>query len=251
MAYPELNIGGSASACDGAIQGHRLVGPIAIAMDTGYDGAGAAYSYTCGSIVDLGKFAAFYAANPHELPAAHETVSAGHPNNSYADGWRIMAEPDGTLTYWHTGTVPGYFSGIYVNADTGDGAAVLFNSSGFLHEQELAGLTRAAYEQARGIEPSPVPHSVVADALPIMLLVVGCAVALLAVLGTPHRVAVWTAALLLLLIGVGGAVIAAGYPLRHFWLWEPGLVIGVGAVLASLCLGTARAWFSGRTQGRS
>lgn len=145
------NVGASADACADVARGHRFAGPFTWPMDTGYDGAGAAYGYACGSIGDLAGFAASQLGSAEgivgKLPDAQPTST---PGQLYEPGWRISMEPHRPTTVGHTGTVPGYFSAIYLDPESGDGAAVLLNASGYLREEALADLTAFAYDEATG-----------------------------------------------------------------------------------------------------
>lgn len=237
--------GGTAPDCADVAAGHRLAGPFALPTETGYDGAGAGYGYTCGSIEDLAVFATDQLADENDTLDAQiaQTVETGQPGTGYGLGWRVTDEPDGRTTVWHTGTVPGYFSAIYLDPATGDGAVVLLDASGFLHEETLAALTRAAYDEATERERTAIPSAWMAIAIPVALLALAAIAAVALVRGRstgPRAVAVW--AILTVLVAAAAVLVAPammGVPLRYFWLWEPALVVGAGVLLATLAAGLA------------
>ena len=173
--FPLQQFGASAESCGAVVQGHRLAGPIPLPITTAYDGAGGAYGYTCGSIEDLATFA----VNHLSEPTLGAGTSTGTAEQRYADGWRVTAEQDGTTTHWHTGTVPGYSSAIFLNVDSGDGVVILSNASGFLHEEEFYGASRALYDESRGSPVTPPDTVIAADAIPSGLVALAVLVVLL------------------------------------------------------------------------
>ncbi|WP_158716234.1 serine hydrolase [Blastococcus sp. Marseille-P5729] len=232
--------GATAEDCSGVAAGHRLAGPFAVTAGIGYDGAGATYGYTCGSVEDLAAFAVAQLGGEKATFDAQiaEPVETGRSDTRYGLGWRVTSEPDERTTVWHTGTVPGYFSAIYLDPETGDGAVVLLNASGFLHEEALAAATRAAYDQATGRDQTQIPSAWMASAIPVGLLALAAIAAVALIRGRPggrRAVVVWAA--LAGLVAIATLVVAPmlmGVPLRYFWLWEPALVVGAGVLLATL-----------------
>lgn len=237
--------GATAEDCADVSTGHRLAGPFALSITTAYDGAGAAYGYTCGSIEDLAAFAVSQLNDESGTLGAQTAaaVQTGQPGTRYGLGWRVTSEPDGRTTIWHTGTVPGYFSAVYLDPVTGDGAVVLLNASGFLHEEALAAVTRAAYDYATDREAAAVPTPWMASAAPGALVALA-AIATVALIrgGTAGRRAVGVWGVLTVLAAAAALVVAPlllGVPLRYFWLWEPALVVAAGALLMTLTVGLA------------
>lgn len=239
--FPGTGVGASADSCADVVHGHRFVGPWAVGFDTAYDGAGGAYGYTCGSIRDLAAVALAHLRSPDPGPG----VPTGHPGQRYAHGWRISTEADGSTTHWHTGTVPGYFSAVHLDPRHKRGIVVLMNASGYLHEEQLAAITRAAYDRTTGRRPAAIPSATAASAVPAALIALAAGLALLAFRrsrkGPARAVAGWVSGFAAVTIALAAAPLIAGYPYRYFWLWEPGLVLAVEAVWLSLTIGSASA----------
>lgn len=255
-ATPGLShVGASTAECADVPRGHRLAGPFAWAMNTGYDGAGAAYGYSCGSIDDLAGFAVSQLGTAADVAdSLADATPTGSPNQFYGPGWRVTNEDDGLATVWHTGTLPGYFSAVYLDAESGDGAVVLLNASGFLHEESLAALTRSAFDEATGRTVTPVEPGGMGVIVPAVLLGVAALVLVLGWVGRRRmRPVAW---ILLTVVVVAAALIAApllmGVTLRYFWLWEPGVVVAAAAVPVAMLLAAAIATASnGRDRGPS
>ena len=142
--FPTTHVSARQGECGRATSPHRYIGPKAVPWRTGYDAAGGAYGYTCGTITDL----AAVATDHLKHLTLTNAVTTGQDGQSYASGWRVTREHDGRTPHWHTGTVPGYFSALYLDPHSGDGVAILMNASGYLHEQQLASSNSPA---------SPVP----------------------------------------------------------------------------------------------
>lgn len=233
-------LGASDSSCADVVAPHRFVGPRAITFPRRYDGAGAGYAYTCGSIRDLAKFAVQHLADPD----VGTPVETGHPGQQYGAGWRITHETDGRVTHWHTGTVPGYFSALYLDPETGDGIGILLNASGYFHEEQFATITRNAYDRATHRTPAPLPST---NGALIPLGMVAAAVVLAVAARRTHPGkgwprAAWTTGTFLAAGAVTALITLAGLPLRYYWLWEPGLVIGATILLLTCLAGTRYAW---------
>lgn len=236
--FPGTGIRASAAACADVTPPHRFVGPWALDVGGGYDGAGGAYGYTCGSLEDLVAFARDHLRRP-DLPSGADT---GHPGERYAQGWRLTQAPGEPVRQWHTGTVPGYFSAVYLDPASGDGAVVLMNASGFLHEERLAAVTRAADDRAEGRAVTPLP-STTATVAPAALGLTALVVAVAALLTRARRrrvVLLWAALVVAVTVGPIVALSTQGYPLRYLWLWEPGLAVGAVALAGAACLGLVR-----------
>lgn len=225
--------GASQEFCEHRIQGHRLAGPIALPLDSGYDGAGGAYGYTCG---DIGTLAAFAQQHVRD-PDLTDVVDTGQHEQQYAGGWRLTREDDGHLTHWHTGTVPGYFSAIHLDISSGDGTAMLLNASGYLHEQELASVARAAFDRSTDRKPATEAGSFAATLIPTALA--GSAVLVMAAgfrWRTRRAALTWTALLTALTSSGVGLLMWSGYPARYLWLWEPGTLVAAGTLVLALLL---------------
>ncbi|MCE1178659.1 MAG: beta-lactamase family protein [Micrococcales bacterium] len=241
----DWHAGASTRACDDLAQGHRLAGPFAWPVDAPYDEAGAAYGYTCGSIRDLATFASSsLAADGSRLRAqVGDAAPTGTTGQAYGRGWRVTREPDGRTTVWHTGTVPGYFSAVYLDPDTRDGVVVLLNASGYLHEEALAGATRAAYDLATGRPAQGAARTTLATGLPLGL-VAAAGVLLVAALRRPRAsraaLAAWVVATLVAWAALPLTASLMGVPLRYLWLWEPALVVGTGLVAIAATVGALR-----------
>lgn len=238
-AVPGTRIGASARECGDLATPHRFVGPWAVAQPGPYDGAGAAYGYTCGSIEDLARFAERHLADP----TLADPTPTGRAGTTYANGWRLTTEADGGLTHWHTGTVPGYFSGVFLDPAGGRGAVVLLSASGFLHEEQLAALVRNEYDRVTGRRVTPVPAAPWAVA-PVVACLAG---ALLLILSLSRRstrrgrrrVLAW-GTLGLAMLGIVAVLMLAGpYPPRYVWLWEPGFAVAWGLTILAAAVGVA------------
>lgn len=253
------NVGASADACADVARGHRFAGPFTWPMDTGYDGAGAAYGYACGSIGDLAGFAASQLGSAEgivgKLPDAQPTST---PGQLHGPGWRISMEPHRPTTVWHTGTVPGYFSAIYLDPESGDGAAVLLNASGYLREEALADLTAFAYDEATGpaaeksFTDAPADAGGMANIVPAALL--GMALLVVAA-GWFGRRSIRAVAWAIGAVVVAAAAVVAtpmlmGVPLRYFWLWEPGIVAAAAAVPVAMLAAAAMSAMADRQTQR-
>ncbi|MFD5867888.1 serine hydrolase domain-containing protein [Corynebacterium sp. NPDC060344] len=240
-----MDVGASSGECAGVPRGHRLAGPFAWPMDGGYDGAGAAYGYACGSIGDLAEFAVSQLDSSVAAAARLEgTQPTSAPHQLYGQGWRISAPETGPTTVWHTGTVPGYFSAIYLDPESGDGAVVLLNASGYLHEEVLAALTASAFG-GNTAPPAGTGSEDEASGVGGMAVIVPAALlglALLAlVLGWLGRRAVRARTWVIGAVAVTAAALIAapllmGVPLRYFWLWEPGIVIAAAAIPVAMLI---------------
>ncbi|MFC3849997.1 serine hydrolase domain-containing protein [Corynebacterium hansenii] len=235
-------VGASAGECAGVPRGHRFAGPFAWPMDTGYDGAGPAYGYSCGGIDDLAEFAVSQLDAAEEIAAKQaDAQPTSQPRQRYGPGWRITEESDGRTTVWHTGTVPGYFSAVYLDPSRRDGVAVLLNASGYLSEEQLAGLTRLAFDEVTGATSrdsgaSDFGAGRLAVIVPAALL--GLALAVLVAGWFARRTVrpvVWAViAVSVTTVAVVGAPLLMGVPPPYFWLWEPGAVIAAAAVPAAM-----------------
>ncbi|WP_295623976.1 serine hydrolase [uncultured Corynebacterium sp.] len=248
------NVGASAEACADVSRGHRFAGPFAWPMDTGYDGAGAAYGYVCGTIDDLATFAASQmdAANGI-IDGLSEAQPTSTPGQLYGPGWRISLNDDEPPTVWHTGTVPGYFSAVYLDPESGDGAAVLLNASGYLREEELVELTSLAFDEATGraadggssegaggsggIGSLGGPAIIVPSALfglALLVLVAGW------IERRSIRPLAWiVGAVVVVAVVLIAAPMLMGVPMRYFWLWEPGVVVAAAAIPAAMLAAAA------------
>ncbi|MEL4505801.1 serine hydrolase [Luteococcus sp. H91] len=123
--FPGTTIHANVTECGRTTPGRHFIGSKAVIWEAGFDAAGGAYGYTCGTIGDLAAFAVDHLQDPE----VGRVVDTGHPGQGYASGWRVTTENDKRATHWHTGTVPGYFSAIHLDPASGDGVVILMNAS--------------------------------------------------------------------------------------------------------------------------
>ncbi|GAB3307968.1 serine hydrolase [Epidermidibacterium keratini] len=221
----------SATGAAGLSGGSRMTGGVALGFDPPNDGAGLAYGYQGGDINALAEFARWQ-LDPANGAVVSETMSPGPrtgPTEQLGLGWRIS--DDGTV--WHTGTVPGYFSAVFIEQAADLAVVVLLNTSGSLYEQSLYGVVRGFYDIVRGADPTPVSGSAM-PALIVFAAAVGVlALGALSVRPVRSRSAgiVW-AGLALVVIAVGWIALplVLDVPARYLWLWMP----DVAAVLVAL-----------------
>lgn len=220
--------------------GSRLAGGVAIGWDSPNDGAGLAYGYQGGDIAALADFARWQ-LDPANAEVVSQTMAPGPqtgPSEHLGLGWRIS--DDGTV--WHTGTVPGYFSAVFIDPNADRAVAVLLNTSGTLYEQSLYGVVRGFYDLVRGQDADRVPPSTVPALIVVAVTLGVLALAAWSLRPVRSRRAGIGWALFAVLVAVAGWValpLTLEVPARYLWLWMPdvaALLVALPGVLGLLAV---------------
>lgn len=215
-------------------------GPWMPLLHTDIDPAGLGYGYAAMSVNQLAAFARASLGDRERL-AAMTAVEPGGTQTLTGLGWRVDDGEDGRRV-WHTGTVPGSFSAVYLMPERDLAVVFVVNRSGVLDEERLYAASAGLLSIASGGRADLPGWGWELPALVAAMLLVGVVAALVARRGGWLR---WLGLALAALL-VSGPLIAAaalGVPVRYGWLWAPELVIAMvvaGLSSAVMCYNMLR-----------
>lgn len=197
-------------------------GPWMPTMRTTPDPAGLGYGYAAMSVTQLARFARASLADEDRLKKMTD-VQPEETRTLTGLGWRVDHVKNGGTRVWHTGTVPGSFSAVYLLPERGLAVVVVLNRSGVLDEDRLYDASSTLLTIADG-GLGTLPGN--GWTLPVLvggLVLVGVVGA---VLGRRRGVLRWLGLGLgvLLLAGPVIAPLVMGYPVRYGLLWAPEVV---------------------------
>ncbi|GMA40958.1 serine hydrolase domain-containing protein [Mobilicoccus caccae] len=200
-----------------------------VAQPAPRDGAGAGYGYLGGSARSLAEVGRAMLADPERLRRMTDVSPADGAVTGL--GWRVSAAADGPVV-WHTGTVPGSFTALFLEPEQGRVAAVTLPVSGVMDEERLYAAAHRLLDVAGGDVPTEIPPPTLRWGVLGGLGLVGVVACALLTRGRLMRVCGIVLALTPLALMIAAPPLL-DVPLRYLWLWVPEVPVGVGLVLVA------------------